>query len=241
MKYKLNQHGFEIINLESKFNITLLKKKIINIYSTASKMNGLGIIKTDYEIEKLYKMNKKIWISAYDQARMLPDIFNVINKKNIKLISKTSKIKFPSLTSKPVIRVCMPNNIGTSRTNLHIDYPTHRGSANSITVWVPLQDTNLINGTLKIVPFSHKEKNYYGSIKKSSVIRKEKIDDKNLASISVKLGQAIVLSQFTAHTSGDNLSKKIRYSLDFRLNDLSDKLYAKRAYYINEKSYFKKF
>ena len=107
----------------------------------------MGKISNDHGIVKLYKKNKKVWISAYDQARMLPDIYRVINNKIINKICKIAKIKFPSLTSKPVIRICMPNDIGTSLTNLHIDYPTHRGSKNAITIWIPLQTTNNTNGT----------------------------------------------------------------------------------------------
>ena len=240
IKFNFHNHGFEIINLGESKNIKLLRKKIIDIFSYASKFNGLGKLKNDQDIEKLYKKNKKVWISAYDQARMLPDIYNVINGKIINKICKIAKIKFPSLTSKPIIRICMPNGVGTSLTDLHIDYPTHRGSKNSITIWIPLQKTNKINGTLRLSPFSQKEKNFYGSIENSSVIRKKKIESKKNVNPEIKLGEAIILSQFTVHASEVNYSDQIRFSLDFRLNDLSDKDYAKRLYYINEKNYFKK-
>ncbi len=64
--------------------------------------------------------------------------------------------------------------------------------------------------------------------------------ESNLVSLPAKIGQAIIFSHFTVHESGQNLSNTIRFSLDFRLNDLNNKMYAKRKYYLNEKILFKK-
>ena len=89
---------------------------------------------------------------------MLPEINDIIDKNLIKTISKKAKIKFPAFTSRPVIRVCMPKDRGTSRVKQHIDYPTHRGSSNAVTIWIPLQDTNEENGALKLSTKSHTKK-----------------------------------------------------------------------------------
>ena len=56
----------------------------------------------------------------------------------------------------------------------------------------------------------------------------------------LNIGQGIVFHTFLAHKSGDNFSDKIRFSVDFRLNDLQNKDYFNRKYYINEKTTFKK-
>ena len=40
----------------------------------------------------------------------------------------------------------------------------------------------------------------------------------------IKSGEAIVMSQFLVHSSGNNSSNMIRFSIDFRLNDLSEKI-----------------
>ena len=73
-----------------------------------------------------------------------------------------ANIKVPALTSNYVCRVSLPNNEGTSKTKRHIDYPSHRGSKNALTVWLPLQDTDKKNGSLKIYPGSRKVKTYSG-------------------------------------------------------------------------------
>ena len=192
--------------------------------------------KNDKDIIDLYKKRKKIWVAAYNQIKMLPEINEVIDLALIKLVSKIANIKVPALTSNYVCRVSLPNNEGTSKTKRHIDYPSHRGSKNALTVWLPLQDTDKKNGSLKIYPGSRKVKTYSGSLKKNLIIRKNLSGtkyEKYMIDTNFKVGQAIMFSHFLIHESGDNTSNTIRFSVDFRLNDLSDKLYAKRNYYIN--------
>ena len=232
--------GFELISINKKKNVKNFRKKILSVFSKASQLNGLKKITEDNEINNLYNHNKKIWVAAYDQIRMLPEINDIIDKNLIKIICKKAKIKFPALTSRPVIRVCMPEDRGTSSVKQHIDYPTHRGSSNAVTIWIPLQNTDEKNGALKLSSKSHNKKNYYGSVLKSNVVRKDNIMESNLISVPAKVGQAIIFSHFTVHESGQNLSNKIRFSLDFRLNDLDNKVYAKRKYYLNERIFFKK-
>jgi ectoine hydroxylase-related dioxygenase (phytanoyl-CoA dioxygenase family) len=238
-KYSFIKDGFEIIKISNINKIKRLKKKILDTFSFASELNNFGKIKNDKEIEKLYIKNKKVWIAAYDQVRMLPEIYHIIDENLIKLVCKKSKIKFPSFTSKPVVRICMPDDKGTSRTDLHVDYPTHRGSLNSVTVWMPLHNTNKKNGTLSLASINIiKKEKIKNKIRK--ITKKYKFFETKLVSPSLKLGEAIVLSQFTPHTSGKNLSNQIRYSIDFRFNDLTEKRYAKNFYYINQKCFYKK-
>ena len=62
-------------------------------------------------------------------------IYNDTLKKNT--LKNWGKIS--SLAAKPIVRVVMPGNIGTSKAAAHIDYPTYLGSKNAITIWIPLQ------------------------------------------------------------------------------------------------------
>ena len=239
----LTRQGYKIINFGNKKKLINLRNTFIKIFSLASKLNGFKDIKNEKDIIDLYRKRKKVWVAAYDQIRLLPEINDIINTGFTKLVCKKAKLKRPAFTSKPVVRVCMPNNLGTGRAERHIDYPSHRGSKNAVTIWFPLQDTNKNNGTLKIIPKSHKIKTWSGSIKKNTIMRKDlsnKIYEKNLIDVNLKLGQVLVISQFLIHESGENLSNDIRFSLDFRLNDLNDKLYAQRKYYVNQISYYKK-
>ena len=48
--------------------------------------------------------------------------------------------------------------------------------------------------------------------------------------VKVKLGEALIFSEFLVHRSGVNRSKKIRFSLQLRVTDLLSKEYMKRHY-----------
>tara|TARA_Y100000768_G_C23986083_1_gene688922 strand:+ start:3148 stop:3885 length:738 start_codon:yes stop_codon:yes gene_type:complete len=235
--------GYQIINIGKKKKLLNLRKTFFKIFSLVSKLNGLKEIKNEKDIVNLYKKNKKIWVAGYDQIRLLPELNDIIDLNFVKQVSKIAKLRRPSFTSRPVVRVCMPNNLGTGIAERHIDFPSHRGSKNAVTVWFPLQDTNKKNGSLKIIPRSHKIKTWSGSIKKNTVMRKDlssKEYEKKLIDIDLKVGQVLIISQFLIHQSGNNMSNGTRFSLDFRLNDLADKLYAQRNYYVNQISFYKK-
>ena len=46
----------------------------------------------------------------------------------------------------------------------------------------------------------------------------------------MKLGQAVVFSEFLVHASGYNVSNKIRFSVQLRFTDLLSKEYMLRGY-----------
>ena len=46
----------------------------------------------------------------------------------------------------------------------------------------------------------------------------------------VKLGEALIFSEFLVHKSGKNVSNKIRFSVQLRLTDLMSREYMKRSY-----------
>ena len=235
--------GYEIIKINKVNKIKTLRKKFINIFSVVSRLNKYKIIKNDGDIIKLYQNKKKLWVAAYDQIRLLPEIYSIIDDDFCKRVQKSCNIKIPAFTSKPLVRVYMPNNIGTAKTVPHIDYPSHRGSSNAVTVWFPLQNLNAESGTLRILPGSHKIKTTLGSIKDNTIkridITKRNYDSK-MIDVKIKSGEAIVISQFLIHSSGNNVSDKIRFSIDCRFNDLEDKTYALRKYYVNQLSYYQK-
>ena len=237
------KNGFSVIKIHKENKLKNLRTKFIKIFSKISEINGGLKIKSDKKILDLYKRNKKLWVGAYDQIRLLPEVYTLIDQDFLNKIEKSAGIKIPAFTSKPVVRVYMPKNIGTTKTVPHIDYPSHRGSKNAVTVWFPLQSLNSKSGTLKILPGSHKFKTISGSIDKGTVKRLDLSDrdyENQMQHLNIKIGEAIIMSQFLVHSSGDNNSDSIRFSIDFRLNDLNEKSYALRKYYVNQLSYYRK-
>ena len=218
------KNGFSVIKIRKENKLKNLRIKFIKIFSKISEINNGLKIKSDKKILDLYKRNKKLWVGAYDQIRLLPEVYTLIDKDFLNKIEKSAGIKIPAFTSKPVVRVYMPKNIGTTKTVPHIDYPSHRGSKNAVTVWFPLQSLNSKSGTLKILPGSHKFKTILDQLIKNS--KRLDLSDRDyenqMQHLNIKIGEAIIMSQFLVHSSGDNNSDSIRFG-DFRLNDLNEK------------------
>ena len=104
-------------------------------------------------------------------------------------------------------------------------------SKNSITLWIPLQNTSKINGALKIIPKSHTNFKLHNHTAKDVKFNKldQHFDEKDFKTINVNLGQALIFSSYLVHKSGDNKSNHIRMSFNIRFNDLYDREYIYRG------------
>ena len=235
------KNGYKVFKIFNSKEIIDLRKKFIEAFNLISINNNYKRIRKDEDIENLYIKRKKLWIGAYDQLRMFPDIYSLLNNVLKKKIHRNTGIKFPSLAAKPIVRVVMPGNVGTSKASAHVDYPTYLGSKNAVTIWIPLQKIDNSIGPLKLIPGSHKKKiNNLSKIKKGIIVNKKNANEKLFKAIKINIGEVLIFSHHLVHKSTDNLSKKIRFSIDLRLNDLRLKTYAKRLYYLNEKISYKK-
>ena len=113
---------------------------------------------------------------------------------------------------------------------------------------VSCQKVKIKNGALKVIPKSHK----HGFIRddenwKKNIIPKNLISDKlaskfgNFIDVPTELGDTLIFSTFSIHKSGINDSNNIRFSLNFRFNDIESQDYADRNFYLNEKTQQKTF
>lgn len=98
---------------------------------------------------------------------------------------------------------------GRGRFQIHQNWPTLEDlSVTTLTVWCPLQDTTAANGTLHIVPGSHKltpdvatpsEPPFFSSFETELV-------EQYLEPIDVKAGEALIFDDSLIHWSPENLS-----------------------------------
>ena len=193
-------------------------------------MNGLSKIKSDADVYKLYRgANRDLWVAAYDQLRFMPEVAELSSDKTMLELARKAGIKMPVFAARPILRADMPSD-EKWEFPAHQDYPYNLGSLNCITIWIPFQDTPLELGALDVIPGSHLKG--YVPAKKGLIIKPE---TKKFVTMPVKLGQALVFSQFLHHRSGHNRSEQVRFSLQVRFNDLASREYAKRKYYVNQK------
>lgn len=237
--YKKN--GYFIYKIDKKL-IHKVRKEFIKVFSTLSTNHNRAKIFNDRDIIKLYKSKRRdLWVASYDILKLHPSLYAICNSKSFQDILKITDIKKPCFIARPAVRVDMPCDKNFSFKS-HQDHPYSLGSSNSITIWTPLQNTDVKTGTLKIVEKSHINKKTYKysiddkkyNIDLAKVLKKNtnfkkyykiSLNDKefNFKSINVKAGEVLVFSQYLVHKGGINQSNKIRFSTQFRYTDLSEK------------------
>ena len=246
------ENGYVVIESELSDKLKQFKSDWIKVFDLVSTINDGPKIICDSDVISLYSTHKDLWVAGYDQARQLTKLYSLVDDKSMSQICAVAGIKFPAYTCPIGTRMDHPHGEGSTPAQAHQDYPTHQGSSNSISVWIPLHDVNATNGTIELVPGSHL--GGYIPEDPSSGINEfvkpgclKKLDSYDLSKVSgfipmnMKLGQILVFSQFTLHQSGLNSTKDmIRFSIQFRLNDLANKKYGKRKYYLNSQQSYKR-
>ena len=243
------EQGFVLIQgKEDEFSA--LRSDFLRVFNEISFLNGAGEIKNDQDIISLYNVdNRKLWVAAYDQLRYLPGLYSLVDKPMMAILKDVCGLGFCAYTSKIAVRVDMPMGEGSSLAPAHQDYPTHQGSSNSVTIWIPLQDVTSTDGPIQILPGSHKSgisqdkrinewSNKPGTLVKHKGLKghweSSSHLDEQFQEVPMVSGQVLVFSTLLLHRSGVNMGDQIRYSLNIRLNDLTDPIYARRYYYLNE-------
>ena len=100
---------------------------------------------------------------------------------------------------------------------------------NMLTVWFALEDVDIEQGPLKVVPRSHKHgllthcPSYFGNGPKTAggrQIPEALFEAERMIPLPVKRGDVIFLPKCTVHGSLPNVSDKIRWSFDLRYNPI---------------------
>ncbi|HLB43601.1 MAG TPA: phytanoyl-CoA dioxygenase family protein [Gammaproteobacteria bacterium] len=246
------ENGYFFLNTHLANRFKQLREKFVHIWDLAFQVNTNECVKNDADIIRLYQDEslRKVWFAGYDQTRQLPELYTLLDNDTMQTICCIAGIKLPAFTNPITTRIDLPYGQGSRPTLPHQDYPTHQGSLNSITVWIPLQDVSRDNGTTELLPGSHlggmiDEADDLNNFIEPGTLRKVENphtleDIAGYVPATLKLGQILVFSLFTLHRSGLNRSNHIRFTLNIRYNDLHSKEYAKRFFYSNYKGGFKR-
>lgn len=105
------------------------------------------------------------------------------------------------------------------KVNVHQDWMTvDEEKFYSLTIWIPVQDTNEENGALRVIPGSHLFFDAYRSNNiPVSYQGNEKLLWDNMVTINMKAGQALIINHAIIHASSPNLSKKERLVIAYGL------------------------
>lgn len=227
MTNSFSELGYERVDIASLTGkITALRAEILGIFDIVSRqIRGVGI-STDRDIVDFYRENPRFQHLCVKHARYCRSLFDLTSDPLLfEIIRTVGGLEFPVFEVNPIIRCDM----GVEKQPLflrHQDYPYNMGSANSVTLWIPLQDTTKSMGALKIAPGSHKQ----GPVPHVNGLLPMEMDIP-FQQVEVRLGQALLFNQCLFHESGENqVEDRIRFSAIMRISDLREPTYAGRGF-----------
>lgn len=127
---------------------------------------------------------------------------------------------------RPIIANYIRKNTDNGEVPLHQNWAfVDERKCTSVSIWCPLVDSNLENGTLQIVPGSHKR---YGEVRGPMIPWelegiKQDIIGCYLVPMNIKAGQAVVLDDSVVHYSALNKTNDLRLAIQLILVPTEEK------------------
>lgn len=110
---------------------------------------------------------------------------------------------------------------------LHQDWTvTDEEKHGSFTIWIPLQDTTIKNGAIRVIPRSHNVENNFRAPSLPVAFESERIQfETYLKTLELKAGEAFIFNQKLMHASFPNQSNEERLALTIGLTEKDAKLF----------------
>jgi hypothetical protein len=104
----------------------------------------------------------------------------------------------------------------------HQDHFYVKGNTDTVTAWIPLQDTAYEVGCLLVMPGSHK----LGALPHSKPLLQKKFVPSDIFTLPVRYvemrrGDLLLVNALLLHSSGNNISDRIRFSVQARYSRMS--------------------
>lgn len=229
-----NKLGYAVIDVAPLMpKITRLRAEIFDLFDTIARGVGTGPIRHDEDLVAFYRARQKVQYEGLKHGSHTFSLHAIAGDLTLeKFLKEELKFQCPNHDSLPNLRVDMPVE-NQSIFAQHQDYAFNRGSQNSVTLWIPLQNTGIEEGAPLISPGSHKDGLYPYDKRNGTISSSHKF---SLIPCEVGFGQALLFDQKLVHQSGFNRSSRIRISVQLRVSDMACADYAARGYKINHQS-----
>ncbi|HWB62997.1 MAG TPA: phytanoyl-CoA dioxygenase family protein [Chitinophagales bacterium] len=184
---------------------------------------------------ELRKEDFELFSNCGKQTQHLVSLHELGTEKKLIALLQSLGVAKPIISVRPCI---LMNNVGLDkegdkgkywRLPTHQDWYYNQGSLNSVTVWTPYTACNKELGSVEYVPGSHltglqkTTDEHYGEMTESFA------DDKFIT-FDTEPGDIIVFYSLMVHRSGVNSTNRIRWSTQFRFNDLLEPTFIERKF-----------
>ena len=204
-------------------------KKIIAALCNSSKVEFDEVDSINQSLLNLAAKDRKLVGHIFDATSRLLSMHKLsLNPFAIEIAKSFMGTELVQIALDKAIRIDMPRE-NQYLFPLHQDYTYDPSSKDGLVFWMPLQKTNIENGGLTVY-----EKSHQGGIRKIKVVASDnssvngskmfKMEDVNLAEykkvdVEVNEGEVLVFSNLLLHHSNENLSSKVRLTIQNRFGN----------------------
>ena len=197
-------------------------------------VTGEDITETEIEagMYRYFKQNVEEFVNCGKQVQHLLSLHRMSVDIRIEEVLRRLGLVFPSIAQRPDLYLSsrhLAKRESYWRAPPHQDWRSMQGSLDGVVVWMPLVDVDASLGALQVVPGSHKFgllaeefRDDFGIVKR--------FGDEDFVSIEMQRGDALLFSAFLVHRSGTNSTEAIRWSAQFRYNNLQESAFIQRGY-----------
>lgn len=191
----------------------------------------------DASLPELYDNNFQAYHGAAKLANHVTALHQLGTQPKLLDTLKEFGLKQPVIAARPLMWFHSPKVAKTARyarLPAHQEWSNMQGSLNAMVAWTPLAPVTKEMGRLQVIPGSHlrgllpfvgnEAEDYPFSIPAKH------IDEADFIEAEVELGDLLLFSAFLIHRSGDNQSNKIRWTCNFRFNDMTCPRFVARHY-----------
>lgn len=237
------ENGYIILhNLFPIMTIKRIKHEVKNAFQSAAhgEFCNEPIPDSDF-YDLLYTLFEKDFKSYYGAALLANHLMSVHQLGTSQLIVDQLRalgMRQPSICARPLMWFHHPKLAKTTRYHrlpAHQEWSNMQGSQNALVAWLPLVKLTPDMGKLQVIPGSHKQGSlpYHedDSIDYPFATSSEHYNEADFVEIDAKPGDCVIFSSFLVHRSGVNQSKNVRWTVNFRYNDVGCPKYIERQFY----------
>jgi ectoine hydroxylase-related dioxygenase (phytanoyl-CoA dioxygenase family) len=183
-------------------------------------------------LEHFYDSERDRWRECARRMWDLLGVYSLAAGPAVTSVLHTLGLGEPIISTRPEVRTDMPGDEQYMQP-WHQDWRYGQGSANAVTIWTPLRDVGVENGTIDVMPRTHLlgylETEERSNPRRFSIVD-PLIDDIPYEPAEMRLGEAIVFSQLLVHRSGMNTSGRARVTIQTRFSDAAEPEFVRNGF-----------
>jgi phytanoyl-CoA hydroxylase len=183
-------------------------------------------------LEQFYEGDRERWRACARRMWDLLGVYSLAATPTVDDVLRRLGLHEPMISTRPEVRTDMPGDEQYMQP-WHQDWRYGQGSVNAVTIWTPLRDVRVENGTIDVMPGTHLL-GYLDTEELTEPRRFSIVDDRIVdfdhEPAEMRFGEAILFSQLLVHRSGFNRSGRARVTVQTRFSDAAEPGFVRRGF-----------